>query len=166
MARVEFTKENQKRNFAVEDITTLKPISDEERASMSERYGRDMSWAQTKVFLRGEDKPVLVRETTDQIVAAGLALVTLRKGEVFIAANVHDIRPVTGEEHSRLSSSGNGLNATFRAEVHFVSGQKRWSTVPPAQLGTRIDRALGRSEGTFKPGESAGPVGDRAEGGP
>ena len=164
--RIELSKDQQKRDFAVADITTLKAIDDEERARMAERYGRDVSWAQTKVFLRDEKQPILVRETVEQIARAGLALVTLKKGTVFIADNVKDLGVISGEEKDKVAAGHEGgLNAAYRTAVYFYNGAQRWSTVPKAQLGDRIEKALGRPFGRIEV-TGGGPVGDQAEGGP
>jgi hypothetical protein len=122
-------------------IRFVRPIDDNERARLVERYGEEASGFNLSIQF-ADKSTKLARETLDQVREQGIALVNIGANRHVVAANIKEARPFTKDEADKLANDkGYTLNQTFRARVETTAGTLL-SSATPQQIMDRRAKAL------------------------
>lgn len=126
---------------AVRDIKTIQPLSDEDRASISDNLQIDGSAFNARLTF-SDNKTKLARETVDELKRAGLALVNVGSDRFVPAGNIRSAKPLSKDDAEALAAKGYTLSQTFRSTVDTSAGLVL-SSGYPQQVMDRKERALG-----------------------
>ena len=122
-------------------IRFIKPIDDEERGRIAERY--DVDGGNYNVSIQFADKSSkLATETLDEIRAQGVALINIGANRHVVAHNIRSADPFTKDDAQKLSEGrGYTLSQTFRSRIDTTAGTLL-SSATPAQIMERRAKAL------------------------
>jgi len=122
-------------------VRFIRPIDEDERARIVERYGEDA--AGFNISIQFADKSTkLAVQTLDDVRDQGIALVNIGANRHVVAANIRQADPFTKDDAEKLSSElGYTLNQTFRSRVETLAGTLL-SSATPDQLMQRRSKAL------------------------
>lgn len=122
-------------------IRFMRPIEDDERARLVERYGEDA--AGFNVSIQFADKTTkLATQTLDDVRAQGIGLVNIGAHRHVIAANIKSADPFTTADAKKLTEDkGFQMNQTFRSRVETTAGTLL-SSATPEQVMQRRAKAL------------------------
>lgn len=118
-------------------IRFIKPIDDEERARIAERYGVD--GRNFNVSIQFADKSTkLAAETIDEIRGQGVSLVNIGGDRHVVAQNIKSASPFSKDDARKLSEDrGYTLAQTFRSRIDTTAGTLLSSATPTQVLDRR-----------------------------
>ena len=124
-----------------DNIRFVRPIGDEERTRLVERYGEDA--AGFNVSIQFADKSSkLATQTLDEVREQGIGLVNIGADRHVIAANIKSADPFTADDAKKLTEGkGYQMNQTFRSRVDTTAGTLL-SSATPEQVMQRRGKAL------------------------
>jgi len=124
-----------------DNIRFVRPIGDEERTRLVERYGEDA--AGFNVSIQFADKSSkLATQTLDEVREQGIGLVNIGADRHVIAANIKSADPFTADDAKKLTEGkGYQMNQTFRSRVDTTAGTLL-SSATPDQVMQRRAKAL------------------------
>lgn len=128
----------------VHNIRTIRPITDDERTKMAERYGKPVEdFAGKNITIQFADKTSRTAELTlDQVRAQGVPLVNAGSERYVPAANIKEAKPFTKADADKLKGDGDyTLTQTFRSRVETTAGTLL-SSATPQQIVERAAKAL------------------------
>ena len=128
----------------VHNIRTIKPITDEERARMAEKYGKPVAeFAGKQISIQFADKTSRTAELTlDEVRGQGVALVNAGADRYVPAANIKSAEPFTKADADKLKDGGDyTLSQTFRSRVETSAGTVL-SSATAQQIVERAAKAL------------------------
>ena len=137
-------KVNGDTHLPIDTIKYAKPVGEEEQVAIGQRYGIDGSKFNTQLFLTTRSAPKLVQETTDDLSAAGLALVNIG-GKFVPAANIVDAKELDKEGRAKLRDKGYTVSDSFRSSVETVNSLVL-SKAFPSQVLDRRKKALAMAD--------------------
>ncbi len=122
-------------------IRFIRPIDDEERARIVERYGAEATGF--KISIQFADKTTrLAVESLDDVRGQGIALVNIGGDRHVVAGNIKEASPFTKADADKLAADkGYTLTQTFRSRVETTAGALL-SSATPAQVMDRREKAL------------------------
>jgi len=122
-------------------IRFIKPIDEDERERLVERYGDDA--ANFNIALQFADKTTkLAVQTLDQVREQGVGLVNIGGDRHVVADNIKQTSPFTKEQADKLTDDrGYTLNQKFRSRVDTTAGTLL-STATPAQIMERRGKVI------------------------
>ncbi|MEO1555861.1 MAG: hypothetical protein AAFS01_05485 [Pseudomonadota bacterium] len=125
-----------------DQIKFFKPLSDEDRARIAEKYGTDTSDRQIQAtFADGSQKTFTT--SLDDIKGQGVGLVNLGSDRHVIAASITSAEPFTKADAEAAAEKGYTIGQTFRSRVTLSGGRQVLSSAHPSQVMDRRERALG-----------------------
>lgn len=123
-------------------IRFIRPIEDEERARIVERYGADASGFNVSIQFADKTSK-LATQTIDQLREQGIALINIGADRHVVAANIKKADPFSKDDAQALiDDKGYTINQTFRSRVETTAGALL-SSATPAQIMDRRAKALG-----------------------
>ncbi len=128
----------------VRNIRSIKPISDEERQRMADKYGKPVAeFAGKQISIQFADRSLRTAEITlDDVRAQGVAIVNVGAERFVPAANIKEATPFTKADAEKLKESGEfTLQQTFRSRVETTAGTLL-SSATPQQIIERAAKAL------------------------
>lgn len=128
----------------VHNIRSIRPLSDDERARIAERYGRaSEEIAAKQISITFADKTTRTAELTlDDVRAQGVALVNAGADRYVPAANIKSAEPFTKADADKLKDGGDyTLTQTFRSRVETTAGAIL-SSATPQQIIERAAKVL------------------------
>lgn len=136
-----YIKINSGSMVPTDTIRFIKPIDDEERDRIAERY--DIDGGNYKVSIQFADKSTkLATETIDDIRSQGIALINIGADRHVVAQNIKSADPFTKDEAKKLSDDrGYSLSQTFRSRIDTTTGTLL-SSATPAQVMDRRAKAI------------------------
>ena len=135
----------------VHNIRSIRPVTDEDRARMTEKYGKDV--ADKKISIEFADKSVKTSALDlDAVRSQGVALVNIGNDRFVPAANIKSAEMLSKDDIEKLKDGGKyTLTQTFRSRVETTAGSLL-SSATPQQV---IDRAAKALEALEAPGQGA-----------
>lgn len=139
----------------VHNIRTIKPITDDERARMAEKYGKPVAeFAGKQISIQFADKTSRTAEITlDEVREQGVALVNAGGERYVPAANIKSAEAFTKADADKMKDGDYTLTQTFRSRVETSAGTIL-SSATPQQIVERAAKAL---ETAGQGGKSAAP---------
>ncbi len=128
----------------VPTIRTIRPITDDERARMSEKYGKPVEdFADKRTTIQFNDKSSKTTDLSlDQVREQGVALVDIGGQRFVPAANIKSAEDFTADDAAKLKDSGRvTLTQEFKSRV-ITTGGSLLSTVAKEQIIDASTRAL------------------------
>jgi hypothetical protein len=138
----------------VHNIRSIRPLNDEERTRIAERYGRSSEEVAAKqISITFADKSTRTAELTlDDVRAQGVALVNAGADRYVPAANIRSAEPFTKADADKLKEGSDyTLTQTFRSRVETTAGTVL-SSATPQQI---IERAAKVLETAGRPARAA-----------
>ncbi|MDX2287261.1 MAG: hypothetical protein NW217_00350 [Hyphomicrobiaceae bacterium] len=134
-------KLNETMVVPVYNIRTIRPVTDEDRARMTEKYGKDV--ADKRISIEFADKSVKTSSLDlDAVRAQGVALVNIGSDRFVPAANIKAAEALSKDEIEKLKEGGKyTLTQTFRSRVETTAGSLL-SSATPEQVIDRAAKAL------------------------
>lgn len=128
-------------------IRFIKPIDNEERERIAERY--DIDGGNYHVSIQFADKSTkLATETLDDIRAQGIALINIGADRHVLALNIKSADPFTKDDARKLSDDrGYSLSQTFRSRIDTTAGTLLSSATPAQVMDRRAKAIEGASAG-------------------
>ena len=129
-----------------ENIKFVRPLTADDQARISAYYGTDKrpfdgTQFNTQINVTNSDKPILTRETADELSTMGLALVNLGNGKLVPANNIISTRKLDKAGCDALKDKGYNLEGIFRSSVD-TTGGLMLSKGTPEQILQRREKAL------------------------
>jgi hypothetical protein len=140
----------------VHNIRTIKPITDDERVRMSEKYGKPLEdFADKRISIQFADKTSKTAELSlDDVRAQGVALVNAGAERYVPAVNIKSADAFTKEDAAKLKEGSDyTLTQTFRSRVDTTAG----IILSSATAQQIIERAAKALE-TATPAKTAAPA--------
>lgn len=126
----------------VSTIRRIRPITDEERTRIAERYEQVNDVAKFQLQIEFADKSTkLAVNSLDDIRAQGVAIVNLGSDRYIPAANIKFAEPFTKEDADKIKERDITLSQTFRSRVETTAGSLL-SSATPQQIIERREKAL------------------------
>jgi len=126
----------------VSAIRKIKPVTEEDRARLAERYDQIGDASKFQLQIEFADKTTkLTVESLDDIKEQGVALVNLGSDRYVPAANIKLAQPFTKEDAAKVKEKDYTLNQTFRSRVETTAGTLL-SNATAAQVIERREKAL------------------------
>lgn len=128
----------------VHNIRTIRPITDEERAKMAEKYGKPIGDFKTKqITIQFADKSSKTADISlDQVREQGVGLVNTGNDRFVPAANIKSAAVFSKDDAAKLKSDGDyTLTQTFRSRVETTAGTLL-SSATAQQIIERAAKAL------------------------
>ncbi len=128
----------------VHNIRTIRPITDDERAKMAEKYGKPVAdFAGKKITIQFGDKSSKTADITlDQVREQGVALVNTGADRFVPAANIKSADVFSKDDAAKLKADGDyTLTQTFRSRVETTAGTLL-SSATAQQIIERAAKAL------------------------
>ena len=128
----------------VHNIRSIRPLTDEERTRIAERYGRsNEEVAGKQISITFADKSTRTAELTlDDVRAQGVPLVNAGADRYVPAANIKSAEPFTKTDADKLKESSDyTLTQTFRSRVETTAGTIL-SSATPQQIVERAAKVL------------------------
>lgn len=134
-------KVNNSMVVPVHNIRSIRPVTDEDRARMTEKYGKDV--ADKKISIEFADKTVKTSALDlDAVRAQGVALVNIGNDRFVPAANIKSAEALSKDDIEKLKEGGKyTLTQTFRSRVETTAGSLL-SSATPQQVIDRAAKAL------------------------
>ena len=134
-------KLNETMVVPVYNIRTIRPVTDEDRARMTEKYGKDV--ADKRISIEFADKSVKTSTLDlDAVRAQGVALVNIGSDRFVPATNIKAAEALSRDEIEKLKEGGKYmLTQTFRSRVETTAGSLL-SSATPEQVIDRAAKAL------------------------
>ena len=122
-------------------IRFIRPIDDEERARLVERYGADASGFNVSIQFADRSSK-LATQTLDELRAQGIGLVNIGANRHVVAENIKQAAPFNAEDAKKLTEGkGYQITQTFRSRVDTTAGPLL-SSATPEQVMQRRAKAL------------------------
>jgi hypothetical protein len=128
----------------VHNIRTIKPITDEERTRMAEKYGKPLEdFADKRISIQFADKTSKTAELSlEDVRAQGVALVNAGAERYVPAANIKSAEAFSKEDAAKLKEGSDyTLTQTFRSRVDTTAGTIL-SSATAQQIIERAAKAL------------------------
>lgn len=126
----------------VSAIRRIRPMTDEDRNRIAERYDQVEDPNKFKLQIEFADKTTrLVSETLDDIRAQGVAIVNLGSDRYVPAANIKLAEPFTKDDADKVKEKDYTLSQTFRSRVETTAGTLL-SSATPEQVVQRREKAI------------------------
>jgi hypothetical protein len=128
----------------VHNIRTIRPITDDERAKMAEKYGKPVAEFKTKqITIQFADKSSKTADISlDQVREQGVGLVNTGNDRYVPAANIKSAEAFSKADAEKLKADGDyTLSQTFRSRVETTAGTLL-STATAQQVIERAAKAL------------------------
>lgn len=126
----------------VSAIRRIRPMTDEDRNRIAERYDQVEDPNKFKLQIEFADKTTrLVSETLDDIRAQGVAIVNLGSDRYVPAANIKFAEPFTKDDADKVKEKDYTLSQTFRSRVETTAGTLL-SSATPEQVVQRREKAI------------------------
>jgi hypothetical protein len=128
----------------VHNIRTIRPITDDERAKMAEKYGKPVTdFAGKKITIQFADKSSKTADITlDQVREQGVSLVNTGAERYVPAVNIKSADVFSKDDATKLKADGDyTLTQTFRSRVETTAGTLL-STATAQQIIERAAKAL------------------------
>ncbi|MBN9265482.1 MAG: hypothetical protein J0I57_04115 [Hyphomicrobium sp.] len=123
-------------------IRRIRPVTEEDRARIAERYEQVGDAAKYQLQIEFADKSTkLATETLDDIRAQGIAVVNLGSDRYVPATNIKFAEPFTKEDADKIKEKDYTLSQTFRSRVETTAGTVL-SSATPAQVIERREKAI------------------------
>jgi len=134
-------KLNETMVVPVYNIRTIRPVTDEDRARMTEKYGKDV--ADKRISIEFADKTVKTSTLDlDAVRAQGVALVNIGNDRFVPAVNIKSAEALAKDDIEKLKEGGRyTLTQTFRSRVETTAGSLL-SSATPEQVIDRAAKAL------------------------
>ncbi len=152
-------KVNNSMVVPVHNIRSIRPVTDEDRARMTEKYGKDV--ADKKISIEFADKSVKTSALDlDAVRSQGVALVNIGNDRFVPAANIKSAEMLSKDDIEKLKEGGKyTLTQTFRSRVETTAGSLL-SSATPQQV---IDRAATALEAPGQGAKTTAPIKTAAE---
>lgn len=140
----------------VHNIRTIRPITDEERAKMAEKYNKPVAeFAPKKITIQFADKSSKTADIDlDEVRKQGVALVNTGNERYVPAANIKSAEAFSKDDAAKLKADGDyTLTQTFRSRVETTAGTIL-SSATAQQIIERAAKAL-ESTGQGNAGQGA-----------
>jgi len=122
-------------------IKFFRPLTDEDRARIADKYGVDVSERQIQItFNSGTQKTY--SEDLDAIRGQGIGLVNVGNNRHVIAQDIEQAEPFTKADAKAATDRGYTLNGTFRSRVELAGGRAVLSSAHPSQIMQRRAKAI------------------------
>ena len=135
-------KFNGTRTYPLDQIKFIKPLTDEDRERIKERYGVDATDRQIQVTFADNSQKTFT-DTLDGVKEQGVGLVNVGGERHVPAAAIKSAEPFTKADAEKAAEKGYTLNGTFRSRVELIGGVQVLSTAHPSQIMTRRAKAMG-----------------------
>ncbi len=139
----------------VHNIRTIRPITDDERSKMAEKYGKPVAeFAGKKITIQFADKSSKTADIDlDQVRAQGIGLVNTGSDRFVPAANIKSAEVFTKAEADKLKADGDyTLSQVFRSRVETTAGTIL-SSATAQQIVERAAKALETQGQTARGGD-------------
>ncbi len=133
-------KINKSTSIPTDTIRFIRPVGDEERARIEERYGKDASDFNVSIQFADKSSKLAV-QTLDEIRQQGVALVNIGADRHVVAANIKSAEPFGKQDAAKAKENGYELSQTFRSRVETTAGAVL-SSATPAQVLERRAKAM------------------------
>jgi hypothetical protein len=144
----------------VSNIRRIRPVTDDDRARITERYDQIEDAAKFQLQIEFADKSTkLTAESLDDLRGQGVALVNIGNETYVPAVNIKLAEPFTKEDAEKVKGKDYTLSHTFRSRVETSAGTLL-STATADQVITRREKAIesnAKPEGKQDGKKAAGP---------
>ena len=131
-------------------IRFIRPIDEQERARIAERYGVDGANFNTSIQFADKSTKLAV-ETLDELRAQGLPLVDIGADRHVVATNIRSADPFTHKDATALADKGGyTITQEFKSRVETSAGTVL-SSLTPEQVVDRRGRAIDTATNGPKP---------------
>ncbi len=134
-----FIQINKETTIPTDTIRFIRPIGDDERARIKERYGADAAAFNVSIQF-GDKSTKLAVETIDQLRDQGVSLVDIGGDRHVVAANIRSAKPFTAKDAAKIEERGYNISQDFKSRVETTAGAVL-SSATPAQIMDRRARA-------------------------
>jgi hypothetical protein len=134
-----FIQINKTTTIPTDTIRFIRPIGDEERTRIAERYGADAGEFNVSIQF-GDKTTKLALETVEQLREQGVSLVDIGGDRHVVAANIKSAKPFTAKDAAKIEERGYNLSQDFKSRVETTAGAVL-SSATPTQIMDRRARA-------------------------
>lgn len=123
-------------------IRRIRPVTEEDRTRISERYDQVDDASKYQLQIEFADKTTkLIKDSLDDIRGQGVAVVNLGGDRYVPAVNIKFAEPFTKEDADKIKEKDYTLTQNFRSRVETTAGTVL-SSATPAQVIERREKAI------------------------
>lgn len=126
----------------VSAIRRIRPVTDEDRSRIAQRYDQVEDASKYQLQIEFADKTSkLATDSLDEIRAQGVAIVNLGGDRYVPAVNIKFAQPFTKQDAEKIKDKDYTLSQNFRSRVETTAGTLL-SSATPAQIIERREKAI------------------------